>query len=90
MSRSWICLSDGNPAGINVCDCSGEDGGMKVVGHPLGCAEYCRRVYDAKAEATVQAVDKLKSLIEYGNQSSVQASYLLLRWASEPVKSGLF
>ena len=46
---------------------------MKIVGHPLGCAEYCRRVYDDKAEATVQAVNKLKPLIEYGNQASIQA-----------------
>ena len=46
---------------------------MKVVGHPLGCAEYYRRVYDDKTEATVQAVDKLKppiTPIDYGNQTT--------------------
>ena len=70
--------------GVDVRPFDGPDGGMRVVGHPLGCDEFCRAFYDAKAAKTECLVDKIKEMCDYGNAVSVQSAYLALRFCAEP------
>eukprot|EP01051_Picozoa_sp_SAG22_P003058 SAG22_NODE_144_length_17700_cov_21.959207_4_plen_123_part_00 len=51
------------------------EGGLRILGHPLGSDEFCRAFYARQAAKTGAVVDALEELAAYGHEGSVQAAY---------------